>query len=663
MITDIRTINDVKNLFPKTVGDITSLATTALEEAQQAVKTIISIPSEKRTFDNTVRALDTALTKFAQVCNCVGLFVLVSPDDTIRTFAEKQQVALEKEAIDLFSQNKKLYDAYKNYNDHNAHHENLTQEEKYLLEKLIQDGKRRGLDLPDDQRQKVVALEKELTELETEFDKNIYADNRTIQVTKEELNGLDEDFITSLKRTPEGLYILGVDYPTYFKVLSFCPVGETRKKLYAEFCNRAYPINSPVLEKIIEKRHQLAELLGFDSYAHLAIDNQMVETPEKVEQFLNELIAKAHAKEAQEFEQLAKSLPDSVKLSETGKIHAWDRIYLTELYKKTNFNIDENEIAHYFPMEHTVQELLKIYQQFLNLEFKEETIEGLWHPDVQLITVSENKQIRGYLLLDLYPRANKYNHACHATIVSASQSNDGTFRPAVSAVIANFPHSTATQPSLLKRDDVSTFFHEFGHALHALLGATKLGSFSGTKVKTDFVEMPSQMLEEWLSDPAILKQISHHYSTGEKLDDTTIQKLIDLKNLSTGNYLQNQILYSLISLNFFKEGSQKDMQSLFKKLFVDLKPHDAFYEDNHFYTSFGHLMGYSAKYYSYLWSLVFAKDLFNYIKGYGLLNPEIGTKYKNMILSKGGSKDPNELLKDFLGRAPTSDAFMNDLGL
>lgn len=663
MVKEITSVNDLKTLFPKTVDEITSLATKAVEEAQQAIKTIISIPEEQRTFDNTIRAYDSAVIRFSQAANIIGLFVLVSPQDNLRKVAEQQEVFLEKQAIDLFSQNKELYDAFVSYNEHKAAQEKLTSQEKYLVEQILKEGKRRGLGLPVEQRQKIVALEKELAELETEFSKNIYGDNRSIQVSKEELAGLDEDFINSLKRTPEGLYILGVDYPTYHKVLEFCAVSETRKKLYAEFTNRAFPVNIAILEKLIEKRHQLAELLGFKSYAHLAIDNQMVETPEKVEQFLNDLIAKANIKETQEFNQLLENLPGIITLSDSGKIYPWDRSYLTELYKKNTFNIDEDKISHYFPMEHTVQELLKIYQQFLDLEFVEEKIEGLWHPEVQLIKVYENNQLRGYLLLDLYPRPNKYNHACHATIVSALRKPDGSIRPSVSAVIANFPHSTTTQPSLLKRDDVTTFFHEFGHALHALLGATTLGLFAGTKVKTDFVEMPSQMLEEWFSDHGILKQVSHHYLTGEPLDDDTIKTLIDLKNLSIGNWLQNQILYSLVSLNFFKQDAKKDLHIMFKKLFEQLKPHDYFYENNHFYTAFGHLTGYSAKYYSYLWSLVFAKDLFYHIKKFGLLNPEIGTKYKNTILSQGGSKNPNELLKDFLGRAPTSDAFMQDLGL
>jgi thimet oligopeptidase len=662
MIRKITTVNDLKNLFPKTTLEIISLATKAFAEAQQEINAIVSIPLEQKTFDNTARAYDTAATNFAQASSIIELFVLVHPDDKLRATAQEQSVLLQKKSIDLFSQNKELYSALKDYNEHNAPQENLSKKKKYFIDTTLKDFQSSGLNLPDEQRKKVIALQKELAELVTEFDKNIYADNRTISVTREELAGLDDDFINSLKKDDNGLYTLGIDYPTNNKMMSFCSVAETRKKNYEAFNMRAHPHNSQLLEKIIAKRHQLAELLGFPSYAHLSLESEMVETPERVDQFLNDLIAKVHTKEALEFKELTKSLPESVKLSPEGKLYPWDRLYLTERYKKNNFNIDEDTISHFFPMEHTIQELLNIYQQFLSLEFKEQPIEGLWHPDVKLITVYHNKQLCGYLFLDLHPRDNKYNHACHTTLIPALRSQD-TLQPAVSAVIANFPRSTSTQPSLLKRKDVTTFFHEFGHALHALLGATKLGSFSGTRVKTDFVEMPSQMLEEWLSDPAILKQVSYHHQTGEKLSDDVITTLVDLKNLTSGADLQRQIVFAFVSLNYFREGVQKNIHTIFKEIYERMRPHDLFSDDCHFYASFGHLTGYGAKYYSYLWSKVFALDLFDHIKSHGLLDPVIGTQYKNKILAPGGSKDPNELIEDFLGRAPNAHAFMRDLGL
>ncbi len=660
LLHEIKTTKDLKKLFPQTIEDITSLAQSAVEEAQKGVQEILSIPIEQKTFQNTVEAFDQIHSNFMKVFRLFELLTLITPDVSRQTEATQQFVFLQKQNIDLFGQNKDLYNAINDYANNNAHNENLNEEERYFLTETLQNYIRAGLNLSDEKRQQVIALEKQLTELTTKFGENIYADTKTIEVTVAELSGLDDDFIKNLKKTDTGLYILGTDYPTYYKILSFGSVSSTRKKIYEIFNNRGYPENCAVLNKLIETRHQLAELLGFGSYAHLTLSNEMVQTPEHAEQFLNDLIIRAQKKETIEYQQLINNLPTGVSLSAEGKIYPWDRNYLIELYKKNNFNLDENLIAQYFPMDNTIKELLDIYQQFLDLEIKEEPINGLWHPDIKLVTVHQNKQLIGYLLLDLYPRANKFNHACQLTVIPAIK---GSSQPAVGVVIANFPKATATQPSLLKRGDAKTFFHEFGHALHAVLGATKIEAFSGTNVKTDFVEMPSQMLEEWLGDAEILKKVSHHYQTGEPLSDEIIQTLIELKNISSGNDLQKQLWLALISLNYFKEGSHKDIHAIFKELAERIKPHDVFYDECHFYASFGHLTGYGAKYYSYLWSRVFALDLFNYIKTYGLLNPEIGIKYKNTILAPGGSKDPNELLQDFLGRAPNSDAFMHDLGL
>lgn len=662
MIKTVTSVDELKKLFPKSSEDVASLVKNIITQTSADLDALLAIPLSKRTYENTVTQFDTIYTVFSQACALIELFTLVHPDENTRTTAQEKIIVLQKRAVDLFAQNKKLYDVLKEYATHNARHEDLSKKQRYFLEETLKNYERYGLNLDNQARNKIGALKKELSELESSFDKNIYSENRTIAVTKDELTDLDNDFIAQLKQTEDGLYLLGSDYPTYHKVMDFCSNSNTRKKLYDLYNKRAYPANCSILSAVIEKRHQLAELLGFESFAHLALENQMVKDPKRAEEFLTNLIDKTTAKEQLEFERLTKNLPVSIQLSPEGKLYPWDRSYLIEQYKKQNFNIDENKISHYFPMDNTIKELLSIYQQFLDLEFKEEVIDGLWHQEVKLITVYQNSQLQGYLLLDLHPRANKYNHACHTTIIPALKTKDG-IRPAVSVVITNFPHATTTQPSLLKRDDVNTFFHEFGHALHALLGATQLGSFSGTHVKTDFVEMPSQMLEEWLWDEAILKQISKHYKTGEQLPDEIISTLVALKNLTSAGDIRRQLVFALVSLNYFKEGSQKDIYAIFKKFYEEIRNNELFYDDCHFYTAFGHLMGYDAKYYSYLWSKVFALDLFAHIKSFGLLNNEIGIRYKKTILSKGGSKDPNELLYDFLGRAPTTDAFMKSLGL
>jgi thimet oligopeptidase len=338
---------------------------------------------------------------------------------------------------------------------------------------------------------------------------------------------------------------------------------------------------------------------------------------------------------------------------------------LKNYYKKTILNVDENKVAEYFPLQHTIDALLAIYQDFFNLEFKQLPVKGLWDPEVKLIEVIDKaeNQTMGYLLLDLYPRPGKYTHAAQQVIVPALYLSDGKQNLSLMFVIANFPKPTAEKPSLLKLRDVTTFFHEFGHAIHSFFARTSLASHSGTHaVKRDFVEMPSQMLEEWMRDYEILKMVSHHYRTGEKLPDDLIEALLKMRTFDTGFFVSRQLFLANFALDCFNNGPSVDLEALRKKLFDKLINGIQYNPEDHFYASFGHLVGYGARYYGYLWSEVFAHDLFGVIKQEGLLNPAVGRRYAEKVLSKGGSRDPNDLLKDFLGRQPNQNEYMKAMG-
>lgn len=661
---NIYSTNDVVALFPKTTEDIEKLATTAITKAQVKIDELIAIPDEERTFANTAHVFDElcTLSHLAIAGNVIEALELVSPDEEIRKAAHDSVLKMQEFAVDAISNNKKLYQAFKAYAQENAPHELLNPEQKYFIEKTMQDFRRGGLDLPDEQLEHVKQIKKELAALELNFSTNVAQDTRTIELATSELQGLEADFISSLKRSSAGNALVGTDYPTYFAIMENCEIAATRKKVYELFANRAFPINEHILKDIMSKRDQLAKLLGYDSYADLDLSDQMVETVARAEQFIIDLSKKALEKEKQEFDELLRDVPASVQLVE-GKMQPYDVMFAKNQYKKKYYNIDETAIAEYFPMEKTIKGLLDIYQQFFSLRFKELPISSAWHEDVKLIEVYDRKSnLLGYFLLDLYPRPNKYSHACQITIVPSTYI---AAKPniAISVVIANFPKSTATKPSLLKRKDVTTFFHEFGHALHALLGRTKVTAFAGTHVKRDFVEMPSQMLEEWMCDREILKMVSAHYKTGESLPDALIDSILKVKNFSSGAFVQTQLLYSRLSLDCFKAGADKNMQTLYAQLYESMRPYTAYSPADHMYASFGHLTGYGAKYYGYMWSKVFALDLFEEIKKHGLLDPEVGNKYVLVVLGKGGSKDPNILLKNFLGREPNQEAFLKDLGL
>lgn len=660
---------DMTDLFPKTPAEVNRYVAMATQVARQELAEILAIPKEQRTFDNLVRALDESQAKMYRVDGAISFLDMVSPDDALRNACHEATDVLSKFSVDTYMI-PQLYNAFVEYSQYQGKTEQLTDEERYTIDEAMKSFKRSGFDLPADKFAQVKELSKEISTLGLMYSQNIATDATTIKVAQADLDGIDASLMQSLKKDGD-LYILGCDYPTYFEVMANCNIRKTRQEMYYAFNNRAYPKNVELLNKIIAKRDEMAHLLGFASYSALETSNCMAKTPERVQSFLVELTQAAGKKYDREIEMIKKELPSGIDLDEDGKLYPWDMSYLFDAYQKKHFNIDERILAEYFPMEKAVQGMFDIYQEFLSLQFKMVKPDWSWHPDVQLIEVhdKETKKLLGYIFLDLYPRDNKYSHACCGAVIQGVRkknvvSGEREDVPYVGIVLANFPKATAGKPSLLKHEDVQTFFHEFGHAIHGVLGRTELAGNAGTATKTDFVELPSQMLEEWMWDKEMLAKVSSHYKTGASLPEELIKNKIALKNFDTGLFVIRQVMLSQLALEYYLDGADKDTDKILRQVQAQLTGrHQHFDPKNHFQASFGHLIGYGSKYYGYMWSRVFALDIFTEIKKHGLLNYEIGKKWRNIVLGYGGSKDPNELLVEFLGREPRIDAFIEYLGL
>ncbi len=655
---------DIARLFPKTAEQIRRFADFAIQNARQELDSILAIEPEKRTFDNTVYALDASQSKLSRIHAIIEVLSMVSPEKDIRDAAHEKEVAMSKLLVDLYTE-PKLYQAFKDYQDINMKSAGLTGQERYFFEQSMKDFKRSGLHLPKDKLQEIKNINKEIAQISSDFMMNISTDKSTLRVTRDELAGVDEHVIKNLKRDGEK-YIVGCDYPTYLEVMRNCTVGKTRKALYLLFQNRAYPKNMGLLKKLIAKNDALGKKLGFKSYAALDFDAAMAQNTKTVETFLYELIHKTEKKVDQEFELFKKNLPAGIMLDSDNRLNPWDYGYIVSEYKKKHFNIDEREIAKYFPVQRTLESIFKIYQDFLGLDFRFVKPDWAWHEDVQLIEITDRatKKLYGYLFLDLYPRDNKYSHACHWTLVSPQEdSKRDISTPDICIVIANFPKATKDRPALLKYDNVKTFFHEFGHAMHGVMGRTVFATQSGTAVKRDFVEVPSQMFEEWMSNKDMLARVSGHYQTGKPLPEELLDKKIALKKLTSGYFVQGQCFLALASLLYFMPGAQKDTDAIWRDLHRRFIRHTRFIPETHPQMSFVHLVHYGAKYYGYMWAKVFALDIFYELKKHGLENEKMAQKFVDCILSKGGSDDPNKLLRDFLGREPNQEAFLKDLGL
>ena len=654
----IKSLDDVCSLFAKNVEDIGTRKNLAFVQAQKDLAAIKGLQQKERTFDNTVRALDQAEDQFEIVVGSLDVMQNLHPDDDIRTSAYNSVVEMKAFAVDVFF-DKELYRAFREYENSAYQAEKLSDEEQYYFQNKMKSFKRHGFSLSEEQFEELKTVKKEISQLELEFQRNVNDDRSFITVSRDELLGCREYFIEQLKQDDTGHYAITCDHLALYEILSHCSVEATRKKLWIAFNNRAYPANRTVLEQLITKRDELADRLCFDSYTTFDLDDQMIGTVKHAKDFVGDLHKKVSPKADLEFSQLSSDLPEGMLL-EDGKFDLWNLSYASTYYKQKHFKLDEREIAQYFPLEATLEGLFSVYQIFLDLEFKKVYPEGLWE-DVFAIEIYKrgDSQPLAYVFFDIHPRANKFPSACASKVVSASKSQ----RPSVYFLIANFPKPSKTTPSLLRHDDVITLFHEFGHVMHAVLGQTEMAGFAGTAVKRDFVEVPSIMFEQWAWDAEILQMISSHYEMGKHLPKHLIDMIIELKRFDRGNIIQQQCVLSLLSLDLFGESNQRNLDGIFQN-YERYFPHIRYNPEEHFYASWVHIAQarYGAKYYSYLWSSMLAHDVFATIKEQGVLNTEIGRKLIDTILGKGGSKDPNILLVDFLGREPNSEAFIDDIG-
>jgi thimet oligopeptidase len=451
-------------------------------------------------------------------------------------------------------------------------------------------------------------------------------------------------------------------YPEILPVMRFCKAPETRKEMDKARSSQCQNVNVALFEKALSIRHELAHLLNFKSHADYVLDTRMAKNSENVFNFLDDL--RTRLKEGGEKE--LKILGD-LKQKEEGdsKILSWDFNYYLRLLKETQYEVDETAIKNYFPFEKVFNGLLSIIQETFNLKFEEVKNFEKWHDDVRLFNVfdNDNGTFSGQFYLDLFPREGKYTHFAAFPLQCHYLKEDGTEQHAVSAMVCNFTKPTATAPSLLKHDEVVTLWHEFGHLAHGFTTKSKYGRFSGTSVERDFVEMPSQFMENYCWEKEALRRISSHYETGEPLPDSLIDKMIDAKNVGVALFNLRQLFFAIFDMQSHTLPPPIDSGALFSKLRteVSLIPN---VEGTNSAASFGHLMGgYDSGYYGYLYSQVFSADMFSEFKEKGIFSKEVGKKYRQTVLETGGMKDGLDILHNFLGRAPRSDAFLRSIGL
>lgn len=631
-----------------------------LNLVNKTIKDIKAVEDKKRNFENTFYPLEKMAFQTDSLKGKLSILINANQNKEIRDFAEKTEIKIVNFLIKVM-RDKKFYESLKKYD---LTKEKLLDEEKLFIKDLLKTFKKMGLDLPKEKQNILTKLQKENVKLSSEFAKNIRDYKDHINVNKEDLTELSETYINNLEKNKDGTYKIGLDYPELGPFIKKCPNEKLREELVRKSYRKGGDKNLKILKKLAENKLQIAKILGYKTYAQLVVEDRMAKTPENIHKFLDDLKNKLEKKAKLDFQIMEKRKQKDFKEKVTLK--SWDISYYIGKLMKENFDLDSEKLREYFPMDHVLKTMFEHFEHLFDIKFKKTNSISKWHKDVIWIEVLENNKVIGYISMDLYPRDGKYKHMAMFPIVPAGEDDfrSNKYNPPVSAILCNFAKPSGKTPSLITLGEAETLFHEFGHLLHGTLTKAKLSSQAGTNTAWDFVETPSQFAEMWFREKEFLNKIGKHYKTGEKIPKKTIEMLLNTENFLGSYFSMGNIMFSKYDLELHDTNKiPSDINSIFNKMNKEYKniemPKDAMFP-----AGFGHLSeSYSAGYYSYLWSLVYAFDIFSEFKKHGIFNKKIGLKYKKEILEVGSSRDEMESLEKFLGRKPNNKAYLESLGV
>ncbi len=637
----------------------------AIATGDKMLVDILSVPDEDRTFENTIQAKDDLFAFTNRIMNPIGLMSEVHPDASLRTACDSALIKYSQWENALVL-NEDLYKTVVVYKE-TAEAKALTGLKKKFLADILKEYHRLGFDLPKEKRDSLKVIKDRIDQIGLEFDKNITDYTDTLIVTEEDMAGLPE-WYKKEKAVGHGLYKIDISRPSRMPFMRYSKSESARRDLTEKYLNRAADKNLKVIPKLVQEHQNLAHVLGYRSYAEYLLEDRMPKTPEVVWSFEKELRDNLRRKAQAEHDELV-----AIKRELTGKdddeINYWNMFYYENILDERKYQLNNELIKEYFELNNVRQGLFAITQKLLGLEYRPVENLSVWHPDVTMYAVYDTKSGKklGYFYLDLYPREGKYSHAAHFSIRKGKRTADGYQYP-MAALVCNFPKPTPERPSLLRHGpngEVETFFHEFGHLLHGMVTTVDYWTYSGTSVDRDFVEAPSQIFENWIWEKESLKLFARHYQTGEVIPDTLLDKMLAAKNRSSGGDYSFQVFLGMLDLTLYDQWDPQGAESV---LDVARRLHNEILTWKETpgtarIASFGHLNGYAASYYGYAWARVLAQDMFSVFKQEGILNPDVGLRFREEVLAPGGSQEPMDLVRTFLGREPNTQALVESLGL
>jgi thimet oligopeptidase len=619
-----------------------------LAQADRYIKKLLAVKGP-RTVDNTLVPYDDAIRTLNTAAYQSYLMLQVHPDEKFRDLATKLNTKVSGVQAAL-SLNPAVYQALQGIDLHNADQPTTYYVQRQLLEFHLS-----GVDKDEATRGKLKALQDKLTELQAKFERNIADDVATIELdSADELDGLPQDFIDNHKPNAQGKIVITTNYPDLVPVITYANRDAVRIKLWDVYDNRAVQKNRQVLLDMMQARYDIAQLLGYSSWADYYAADKMIQSGSNIEQFIETMRQTTRPLVDRETAMLLdqKRLQDPTATD----IHAYETHHLRELLRRNKYNFNSQSLRPYFPFDSVKKGVLGTAETLFNVSFKQVKTAQAWDKKVETWNVFENGKMIGRFYLDLHPRKGKYTHAEMAPVLDGAA---GKQMPEA-ILVCNFSDPTATDPGLMEMNDVTTFFHEFGHLMHHILGGQgRWAGTAGVATEQDFVEAPSQMLEEWVNSPQVLATFAHHYKTGETIPVELIQNMKRANAFGRAGFVAGQMGYAAVSYDIYKEEPSKvDLDHVMvtdTKKFSPVIPTEA---QANTYASFNHLAGYSSAYYTYMWDKVIAEDFFAQFNQTNLLDPAVSLRYRNQVLAPGGSKSANDLVKSFLGRAQNADALI-----
>ena len=589
---------------------------------------------------------DTMRRELDRLAGTASLMAAVHPKKDVREAAEACERDIQKLSADI-SLDRHMYDALAAVDT-----SKLDPFGKRTLEKVLRDFKRAGVDRDDGTRNALKKLADDMVRVGQDFSRAIRDDARSLRVDPSELEGLPEDFIAAHPPGDDGKIKITTDYPDFFPVQTYAKREHVRRELYTLYLSRGYPANAENLARLLKLRKAYATTLGYATWADYDAAAKMTKKATRIEAFIKDLDKIVHPKSDADLKVLLARKRKDTPTAE--RIQVWDRFFYVDRVRSEDYAFDAQSVRPYFEYGRVTKGLMDLYGELFGVKFETDPKAPVWHPSVTAYKLYSSGTLIGRFYLDMHPRAGKYGHAAMFPIQTGTA--DGQL--AVASLVCNFPNPSQRSPALMEHQQVVTYFHEFGHLVHHLLATgspyVRLG---GISTEWDFVEAPSQLLEEWAWDPAVLARFAVHTETGAPIPAEVVERMRRSSEFGKGIHVQRQLYYAALSFFLHTANPEElDLMSFQRKMMEMYNPYPYPPQTNG-YASFGHLSGYSSAYYTYQWSLVLAKDIFTRFASEGLLNPKTAQNYREAILMPGGAKDASDLVRDFLGRDSNLDAY------